>query len=96
MNISGDYRVCLSDVNESLGTETCVSFGEKYGKENVLFVSCDVRSMDSVDQLWSVFSMNQLTQIVIHAETIITAGGPPLTQFTLKRFPPLQLSNKRK
>jgi len=26
---SGDYRVCLSDVNESLGTETCVSFGEK-------------------------------------------------------------------
>ena len=71
-------------------------FDEKYGKENVLFVSCDVRSMDSVDQLWSVFSMNQLTQIMIHAETIITTGGPPLTRFKLKRFPPMQLSNKRK
>ena len=45
--------MCLSDVNESLGNETCRVFGEKYGKENVLFVVCDVRSMDSVDQLWN-------------------------------------------
>jgi len=49
---SGNYQVCLSDVNESLGKETCQSFSEKYGKENVHFVSCDVRSMESVDQLW--------------------------------------------
>ena len=53
MLISGDYQVLLSDVNASLGNETCKSFGEKYGTENVAFMLCDVRSKDSVDQLWS-------------------------------------------
>ena len=40
-------------MNESLGNETCQLFGEKYGKEKVAFVPCDVRSKDSVDHLWS-------------------------------------------
>ena len=51
-SIAGQYRVGLSDVNSSLGQETCSQFRGEFGNDQVTFISCDVTSLTSVYILW--------------------------------------------
>jgi len=44
-------KVCVSDVNESLGRETLRELSEKFGDGKVAFVTCDVTKEESVENL---------------------------------------------
>ncbi|XP_033749125.1 15-hydroxyprostaglandin dehydrogenase [NAD(+)]-like isoform X2 [Pecten maximus] len=47
-------KVCLSDVREDLGNKTENSLATTYGHDNVLFVTCDVRSEDQYKHVFQV------------------------------------------
>ena len=49
---TGIYKVCLSDVNMTLGQKTCDQFRSEFGDTHITFVQCDVTSMTSVYNLW--------------------------------------------
>ena len=51
-SIAGQYKVGLSDVNSSLGQETCSQFRGEFGDDQVTFNTCDVTSLTSVYILW--------------------------------------------
>ena len=51
-SIAGQYKVGLSDVNSSLGQETCSQFRGEFGDDQVTFIACDVTSLTSVYILW--------------------------------------------
>ena len=38
------FKVCIADVNSSLGLKTTDELRSVYGNESVTFVKCDVRS----------------------------------------------------
>ena len=44
-------KVCLSDVNTSLGAETLRELSDRFGEERVWFVACDVTKEESVENL---------------------------------------------
>ena len=50
---TGAYRVCLSDVNTKLGEKTCQDFRSQYGPQSVVFVACDVTSLEAVETLYA-------------------------------------------
>ena len=45
-------RVCLSDVNRNKGEATLKELQEKYGKERISFVSCDVTNEEEIRNLF--------------------------------------------
>ena len=45
--LTGIYKVCLSDVNMTLGQKTCDQFRSEFGDTHITFVQCDVTSMTS-------------------------------------------------
>ena len=45
--------VCLSDVNEAIGNATAEEFSDKFGKEKVKFVKCNVLDKDDIEALYS-------------------------------------------
>jgi len=44
--------VCLSDVNPETGEKALTELGEKYGKEKVHFIKCDVLNKDDIVNLY--------------------------------------------
>ncbi len=50
--LSAGAKVCLSDVLLEDGRETAEELGERFGRENVAFVKCDVRDSSEWGQLW--------------------------------------------
>ena len=45
--LTGIYKVCLSDVNMTLGQKTCDQFRSEFGDTHITFVQCDVTSTTS-------------------------------------------------
>ena len=68
------YKVCLSDVNQSLGQETCNQFRNEFGDSHVAFVHCDVTCSNSVSNLWQestkFFKTNSVDLWVNNAGTV--------------------------
>ena len=68
------YKVCLSDVNQSLGQETCNQFRNEFGDKHVAFVHCDVTCSNSVSNLWQestkFFKTNSVDLWVNNAGTV--------------------------
>ena len=68
------YKVCLSDVNQSLGQETCNQFRNEFGDNHVAFVHCDVTCSNSVSNLWQestkFFKTNSVDLWVNNAGTV--------------------------
>merc|ERR1712142_346909 len=50
--LNAGAKVCLSDLRTDTGTETRLEFEEKYGKENVHFIQCDVTKQDDLIALY--------------------------------------------
>ena len=44
-------RVCISDINESLGADTLSELSTQFGEDRVAFVVCDVTKEESVSNL---------------------------------------------
>jgi len=44
-------KVCISDINESLGQSALSELSQKFGEDRVVFVKCDVTKQDSVQNL---------------------------------------------
>ncbi|XP_060082735.1 15-hydroxyprostaglandin dehydrogenase [NAD(+)]-like [Ylistrum balloti] len=57
-------KVCLSDINEQLGTTTAQSLATLYGDNNVTFVTCDVRNEDQFRNVFQV-TKDKLGQVDI-------------------------------
>ena len=63
-------KVCISDINETLGLETLKELQEKYECENVTFFKCDVSKSQDWSDLWSHTEekfQNQVTLLVNNA-----------------------------
>ena len=43
--------MCISDINERLGTDTLSELSSHFGEDRVVFVKCDVTSEESVRNL---------------------------------------------
>jgi len=50
--LEGGARVCISDIREEGGRETCTELGQAFGKENLHFIKCDVTSEDDLTTLY--------------------------------------------
>lgn len=50
---TGEFKVCLSDINEKLGKETLGLLASEFGQGNVHFVRCNVTSLEAVTHLWT-------------------------------------------
>jgi len=50
--LNAGAKVCLSDLREDTGQHTKEEFEEKYGKENVHFIQCDVTKQDDLIGLY--------------------------------------------
>jgi len=50
--LDGGAKVCISDVKQEVGLSSERELQEKYGRENVVFVPCDVTREESVETLW--------------------------------------------
>lgn len=45
-------KVCISDVREDLGNETKVEFEQRFGKENIHFIQCNVTNYQDLTNLY--------------------------------------------
>ena len=43
------FQVCILDVEEELGAKTATEFQSQYGKENALFIHCDVTIKENLE-----------------------------------------------
>jgi len=45
-------KVCISDLNAEIGKETVSEFGERFGRESVHFIQCDVTKHEDLKNLY--------------------------------------------
>ena len=50
--LSEGAKVCISDIRVETGKKVVEEFGDKYGKENVVFIPCDVTKMEDLVKLY--------------------------------------------
>jgi len=50
--LEGGARVCISDIREEVGEQTCAELGKEFGKENLHFIRCDVTKEDDLTELY--------------------------------------------
>merc|ERR1712106_988815 len=50
--LNAGAKVCLSDLNEDVGVKTRNEFEERFGKENVHFIKCDVTKSEDLVSLY--------------------------------------------
>ena len=64
-------RVCISDLREEMGKPVVEEYQEKYGKENVCYIQCDVTQEDQFENLFdqteSYFKVNCIDLLVNNA-----------------------------
>ena len=48
------FQVCVLDVEEELGAETVAEFQSQYGKEDVIFIHCDITNKGSLEGTYRV------------------------------------------
>jgi len=50
--LAGGARVCISDIQDEVGLQTCQELGMEFGKENLHFIRCDVTKEDDLTALY--------------------------------------------
>ena len=43
------FKVCILDVLQEIGEKTAEEFQSQYGKDNAMFINCDVTDKDNLE-----------------------------------------------